>query len=214
MAGNINAIGLIVVVTMTAALLIFAQWRTWSLWRFLLNVGASFCLAIVSATLSAHMCKAGSPLSQWAIPSACLALVLTFVANARLRGFASMLLVVASIGLSFHFSELVHWKGYTGNPAGSAITQHGYLLKMDYMLEQCCADAAATASPGRLIDVISLPEDARQMAEHPPAFHRSAVYWHTWLTGIYPVVLIPTETWFIGGASSNAATRLGLRVRP
>ena len=64
-----------------------------------------------------HLCDAGQPFFQRLIPGPCIFIVLLHVRCAVIRRTIALLHFIAMLGLSFHFTDVVHEPGWTGNPA-------------------------------------------------------------------------------------------------
>jgi hypothetical protein len=213
MQGNINAFGLIACIVLTIAMVVLLKRRAVTVRGLLFGVCISVLVMFVAVATSAHLCHAGNPFTQWLIP--CIAIIVVFcvIEAPAPRLMGTLVLSVAAIGLSFHFSELVHWNGYTGNPNGAWRSKNYRLAQIGTTLRESAADGNQPVSAGWLRDVvIPLPEEVVAWMDGLDTYPRSSHYWHTWLTGIYRTESIPADVWFAGGIPG--ATPGQLEVRP
>jgi hypothetical protein len=114
---DLHAIGIVLTVAVTVALLFSNGGRPGRRWWVLALESAGITLVAGFAVLfSMHGCGAGVPVTQWAIPWLC-ALALRILARPRwLRIAGPIACLVVGVALSGHHSSLVHQDGFTGNP--------------------------------------------------------------------------------------------------
>ena len=210
MHGTINAIGLIACVALTAAALIFADRQRASLKQILIGVLIALSTMIGAGVVSAHLCRAGQPFTQWLIPCICIIAIVSKVHRLGLRISATAILVIAAFVLSFHFSELVHWSGYTGNPHEA---EHLQQARLRGLAESLRANESLDELPAGWLREVAPALDAESVAwledlDSQPEMRR---YWHTWLTWIYRPHSLPADVWYPGGPIAENASRVELR---
>jgi len=176
-------------------------------------------------TFSTHLCGAGLPWRQVLLGGACLVPWATLVKSRGLRRGGTVALFIATLGLSQHFSEVVHRPGWSGNsdwPRYGAIARD-FARSVHAMADHIPAPEATQAyPPGWLRDLpiaaklCELAEGAG-LSELPERYRlRRCEFgraWHTWLTGLYPYELVPQDLWYPGGSLGEGLRRVELRNR-
>jgi hypothetical protein len=116
MQGDLNAIGLIVVLVFTAVILF--QFGELKPKRIVLSLLAGLLTVIVMAIQFTYKCGPGNnPSYQIYIPALCLILIIMFVKGQNVLWISSLILFVAGYLLSWHFHFLIFKAGsYTGEP--------------------------------------------------------------------------------------------------
>ncbi|MBK8268047.1 MAG: hypothetical protein IPK83_06950 [Planctomycetes bacterium] len=71
---------------------------------------------VIAYGANEHLCYSGEPRTQWLILGPCLMLVLLLIKEKRTRRALALGVFIAMIGLSCHFTDIVHQPGWTGNP--------------------------------------------------------------------------------------------------
>ena len=141
---------------------------------------------------------------------------LRLVSSPAWRRVLGVLLAVGALGLSCHFTELVHTSQWTGNPnwdgALSAITNSYRRSVPELMGKIDDADEEYRPSWLRELPVWEQLEQWFEIAE----LNRRQIgrTWHTWFTGLYPVKLIRQDFWFPGGTLAEGLAEFELRDRP
>lgn len=163
-----------------------------------------------------HACGEGLPRGQWLVGGLCMLLVLAAVKPALWRRMLAGLLFVSMVGLSCHFTDIVHTSGWTGNPGWEirANSDRRSLQQAVGQLALNVEDPAATYDAGWLRE-LPVWEDVKSLLreQYSPQrqFERA---WHTGLTGLYRYTLVPQDVWYPGGIFKEAVGRIELRDRP
>jgi hypothetical protein len=71
---------------------------------------------VVCAGSNMHLCLEGVPRTQWLLPGLVLIIAWAAIGRAALRRVVAGSLIIGMLGLSCHFTHLVHQQGWTGNP--------------------------------------------------------------------------------------------------
>ena len=144
----------------------------------------------------------------------CIFVVLLHVRSAVIRRTIALLLFIAMLGLSFHFTDVVHEPGWTGNPARDVSKLALRMLQADCKNLIAETDSGrANFGPGWMRDLPFWKEIvAAGQDRHPrrPVIHHA---WHSWFTGLYPVSGIDQDFWYPGGPFSDSISRIELRDR-
>ena len=215
MQGNIHAVLLI---ALSAAVLasLSAMKRRMPTGGQVSNAFAIVALGVTVVMLANnHLCYEGQPLMQWLILGPCLLLVLLFVSSPARRRMMGAAVFVGMMGLSCHFTALVHEPGWTGNPDwdGGA---HARLIGMHLAMKAAAADSddpEVELQPGWLRELPIEPAIKDALTEEHPARRDVHRIWHTWLTGLYRYSIVQQDYWYPGGPLADAAERLELRDR-
>lgn len=162
-----------------------------------------------------HRCWEGEPRMQWLILGPCLGIVLLFVGSTPWRRVVGALVFVGMVGLSCHFTHLVHESPWTGNPDYPRIWD----MRLRWLND--AASTAAAESPNANADVTAgwlrdLPVwgDVQQThGDEQPSRREVRRLWHTGLTGFYHRVFIPQDFWYPGGVFKEAFGKVELRDR-
>lgn len=119
MVGAIHFIGLVGLAFVTLGVIVRCSARPTLKRVGLAGLASVACLA--GGLAFAHGCDAGTPLTQWAIPVACMVLAILLVRESTTR----IALVVASalvlVALSAHYTEVVHGRAWVGDPASMTV---------------------------------------------------------------------------------------------
>ena len=171
---------------------------------------------IAAQEFNQHGCLEGVPRTQWLILGPCVLLVLLYLNSKAWRWVMGMVMFVGMIGLSCHFTELVHESGWTGNPYwdGGADTLLRSLRKSAETMVADSKSAKADLPAGWLRDLPVWPDVQHILGERHVARREISQTWHTWLTGLYRYSRVPQDYWYPGGAPVDSFSHLELRDRP
>lgn len=153
---------------------------------------------------------------QWVILGPCLFLVLLFVKSNAWRRVLGATVFFAMMGLSCHFTLLVHEPGWTGNPSDDGGTKIRLKTLRDYAAIVANDDdkmAKSDFAAGWLRDLPVWPPILHMFGEQMIARRQIHRTWHTWLTGLYHYSSEPMDFWYPGGRFEDAASRIELRER-
>jgi hypothetical protein len=117
MADDLNALGLMLVLLLTAVILVrFGRWSA-SFLRVATGCVAGFGLFLLTACFTTVLDYEANPIHQWLIPSVCLAVLITFTAPGRIRNIAATAIALSAVVWSFHYLCLLGPdSAYTGSP--------------------------------------------------------------------------------------------------
>jgi len=185
--------------------------------------GRQFVVALILASLGTlaaptcnhHMCLEGEPRNQWLILGPCLFLALLLVNSAARRRWLAAGIFVGMMGLSCHFTDLVHTPGWTGNPGWDGWTQ-ARLRSLKKRAEAAVADIAnqdVALTAGWLRDSAIWGDVEDVFGDHHPHRRQVRRVWHSALTGLYRTTSIPQDFWCPGGPPKEAVTRIELHDR-
>ncbi len=214
MAGSLNALGLIGVVALTLLTLFVRKPQKCSSRQFAMSVFLASPVVILAPLLNLHLCRAGLPFTQWLIPAMCIVLVGTFARVNWLRRVVVVVLMVAAIQLSFHFTSLVHRRGYTGNPSSNDGVRRAYLHVLREDLVDSGLDTQQQFPSGWLRDIVDEELEVYEGFEHLRSLGNVSHLWHTWFTRIYRVTSTPADVWYPGGVLADSLEHIELRARP
>lgn len=214
MAGSLNALGLIGVVALTLLAIFVRKPQRFNSRQFAMSVFLALPVVILAPLLTVHLCRAGQPFTQWLIPAMCIVLVGTFTCVTWLRRVVVVVLMVAAIQLSFHFTSLVHRKEYTGNPSSGEGVRRVYLRVLSEDLVDSGLDTQQQFSPGWLRDIVDEELEVYAIFEHLRSLGNVLHLWHTWFTRIYGITDVPADVWYPGGVMADSLEQIELRARP
>ncbi|MGE0479467.1 MAG: hypothetical protein AB7Q17_03240 [Phycisphaerae bacterium] len=181
--------------------------------------GAAFGLASLG-TLAAPMfnhqlCLEGEPRNQWILLGPCLLLVLALARSAAWRRILGGCVFVGMMGLSCHFTDIVHTLGWTGNPVWDGLPAVGLSSLQGSLslavLERDGQDAEIPAGWVRESPAWSALDDYARRA--PRARRQVRAVWHSPLTGLYRYPTIAQDYWCPGGPAHDAIERIERRDR-
>lgn len=217
MPGNINALGLIATVVFTIVILCKLGRKPEGIKQVIRNI-IFFILIflIVMILIPDHMCHAGNPVTQWAIPLSCLLCILIFIRHTKIRIIAILISMITAVGLSLYFIDLVHTSNYIGNPEESIRTNK---FRMEYNLELVKETLKKVATTNQTVypsgwllesDVKQfIPEDETKRLLDNSHFAETYKLWHTYLTGLYGVKENSKMViWYPGGLLKDCVDKL------
>jgi hypothetical protein len=215
MGGNLNALGLILIITITAFFTARFGHRPASVVRVLKGFASAFLISFLALSLSAHFCHAGDPVHQWTIAALCLGVLATFVNWRRISLAAGATVIVLTTVLAIQFLGLVHSEEYTGNPEwairGSRLEAQSKLKRLREALLDDWADepfSASWLSETAMAEALRKVHAADLMTGQAVVVHS---FWHTLLTGLYRKSYRSTAVWYPGGLVKDALPKLEFR---
>ncbi len=179
--------------------------------------GLFSCLAMsLAITFNNHLCREGTPRNQWLITGICMFLALAVVKSATRRRLSGAVLFVGVIGLSCHFTEVVHLTAWTGNPdwPGTAPAMLNTLPHLTGSPSTESGNPEAEYPAGWLRDLPLSPEIQHSLTSLYPIRREIHRAWHTRLTGLYRYVMIPQDFWYPGGPFGRTIVQVQARDRP
>src|SRR5258708_1223335 len=106
MAGNLNALGLLLVILLTGAVLMRRGTLTGSLRRTAVALGIAFSMIMIAGIFMVSWKNEANASHQFLIPLLCLTLLLTFAQPSELRTTAALAVGLAYFFLSSHAISL------------------------------------------------------------------------------------------------------------
>lgn len=170
---------------------------------------------VAAPVFNHHLCREGEPRNQWLILGPCLFLILLAVDSKAWRRTLAGCVFVGMMGLSCHFTEMVHTPGWTGNPDWDG-GQRAILQSMQRSAAAVTLDIEneAVALPeGWLRDSAIWSRVKDIFGDQHPVRREFERAWHTPLTGLYPYRPVEQDFWYPGGPLRDAIERIELRDR-
>ncbi|NQT84961.1 hypothetical protein HQ563_18245 [bacterium] len=232
MAGDINAIGILIVPVATAFLVVKFGRLPRHPRVVLIAIVLPFVVADVSVNLASMRAldlRERSPDPQCLVPCICLGLIMMFVRPTCTRLWAAIGAIAAAFALSHHYLELVDTDEYTGDPF-RVLSRNDALERLKLrVLGEILSDLPHP-------DTTSYPEgwlsESRiatlHLRQHPKTltiYQEEYVVdfaiksydvlrlWHTSITSLYRTKPKTLEIWYPGGAIKNSIDRLEFRER-
>lgn len=217
---DLHAILLLLIPVATIVGLLLARRRRPAAPQLLVAIAIAALAMIVTVGVNTHMCLEGLPRSQWIIAGLCLLSVLALVNSRPRRRLAAALLFVGMLGLSCHFTDVVHDRNWTGNP-GWLGTDRAWLRSVQDAVDAdvLAAESELTADSndypaGWLRDLPLYAAITDVVGDRVPARRVIHPVWHSWLTGLYRRTGVTQDLWYPGGPPSQGLRHLELRDRP
>jgi hypothetical protein len=226
MLGTLNALGLLLVVGLTVWVLVKFPSHAKSFLKVLGALLSGFGVIILCLTFTMHFCHRGEPFAQSLISGLCLILVMIFTRRNIITVASALVIVLLAFALSFHFVNIVHEDGYTGNP--KRVNQSWHAEQESKARE---LDAAMGLCVQKSHDSVSYPAAwftdlpvQKGIMHYMPDYetiesfshtHNVIAYplWHSWLTGIYGRRMTDVYLWYPGGTVAQAIGHLEYRER-
>ncbi|MBX3247944.1 MAG: hypothetical protein KF901_12260 [Myxococcales bacterium] len=123
MIGTLHALGILF--TVVAALGCAIRWPARPTWRRGLASALVVVLGVMVGLLSLHGCDAGSPLTQWLVPTLAAVAAVLFCGARRPRVVVVAASVGVAVALSLHFNVAVHGPAWIGNPDARSLEGAG-----------------------------------------------------------------------------------------
>jgi hypothetical protein len=218
MAGNLNALGLILVIALTGAVLM--RYGTWpaSVGHVVGGIAAAFGVMFAAECVTLVLYYEANHTHQTLIPSACLALLLIFTKASRIRAIAATAAALSAFVWSFHVLLIVGPSAhYTGDPEAAGRScraiARSHLRVMHSILTIVAEEDDRNYPAGWFTDTPLLgtvpPEDLRNLKSPGVEIHP---FWHTPLTGLYGKSYHDLSLWYPGGRVKE--TMKGLEFKP
>jgi hypothetical protein len=219
MAGNINALGLILVLLLTAVVLKRYGRRPKSFTRVLSGTAAAFGVMMFVVCCTTVLYHEANSVHQQLIPWICLTLVLVFTGMNRICAAAAIAIGLSSFVWSFHAISLVGpGSPYTGSPywarRTARVVTRSHLRTVKAVLSMVAdgdnqdylAGWLAESTLKQLIPGDQTPYLTSWSVEIHP-------FWHTALTGLYHRQLHSLALWYPGGRLKESIQKLEFRPR-
>lgn len=215
MEGTVHAIVLIVLPVAVAIALAAVKRRAPTNRQFTIALGIAAVGTLAAPMFNHHLCWEGEPRTQWLVLGPCLLLVLLFVNSPAWRRTLGAVVFVGMMGLSCHFTNLVHETGWTGNQDwdGGAMSMFRSMRQSVAVVVSNSERPDVEMPAGWLRELPIWPAVQDQFGDQHPVRREPSRVWHTWLTGLYRYSIIPQDFWYSGGPLADATTRLVLRDR-
>jgi hypothetical protein len=219
MAGNVNALGLILVILLTGAVLVrYGAWPA-SIAQVVGGLAAALGLMFAAECMTLVLYDEASHYHQELIPSLCLGLLLVFAKPSRIRRVAVMAAGLSAFVWSFHVLSIVGPSArYTGSPEAArrscrAIAR-SHLRIMRSILTVVAQDDNRSYPAGWFTDIPLIEalsaEDRRNLKCPAAEIHP---FWHTPLTGLYEKSYHELSLWYPGGRVKDGMKGLAFRLR-
>lgn len=217
MEADLHALVLLALMILPVVLLGLAKRRRPTDRQLIFALGTAVVIAFITMASNNLLTREGTPRNQWLIPCLLLFFVLAFVQAKRWRRIGGAIIAVSMVGLSFHFTELVHSSDWTGNPdwdGGAAVLERAKRARFNDWVEQA-PDREINLPAGWVDELPSWEPQAKQTVSGMKIYRRDIErVWHTRLTGLYRYTTARRELWYPGGPPADAASRLEMRDRP
>jgi len=216
---NLHAISLIGFPILFIAAVAILPRRKSTMPQQLIALGATaMLLYAASPYFIRHGCREGGAGLQWAIVGPTLFLVLAYVQSADRRRMLAGLVVVSTLGLSCHATDLVHKTGWTGNPdwtgfigaSQEQMRDAGQVIPSD-------SEFLPLETPGGWLRDLPAWEDVHETLRRKMYwFGRRIIQpvWHSRLSGLYRYTSVPQDLWIPPGRLEEALKKLEVRDRP
>ncbi|MFN0059849.1 MAG: hypothetical protein ACKVX7_15430 [Planctomycetota bacterium] len=196
MQGHLNAVGIIACVVVTGVTIALSRRRSMSSMHLALGVLSLLVTCFLVAIIAFHRCGLGQPFSQWLVPGLCCMVVVCAVERPWLRRIIAAVLMIAAVGLSHQYSDLVHEPEFAGRRTG----YWEDLRSLDPLTEMLSKRQEGKLDAGWIRDLVpDLTEVERAVLADLKVKHRYSEFWHTWFSNLYHVDLVPADVWFTGG---------------
>jgi len=218
MAGNINAIGILITILLTVLLILKFGKKPNKRIRFYWGILWACLVAVLAAATSTHLCTAGQPVFQWLIPCISLGCILTLIEPKKIRRVASAIIIISTFLLSQQYISLVHTNTYTGNPQGVKKFKDIKLQHSLQAIKEILSEEAKTnnliypqgwLSKSEIKELI--PESERRCLEDDSL--ETYCFWHTVFTQLYGKNHKKIEMWYPGGLLKESVDRLEFREK-
>ena len=218
MQATIHAVLLISLAAFALLALFLLKRRTPTSRQFVIALSIAAVGIAAASALNHHLCREGEPRTQWLILGPCLLLILVSVNSATWRRVLSSAMFIGMIGLSCHFTELVHTPSWTGNP-----NWDGYgsiaLRSLHVALDTAAGDledpqVVYPAGWLRDLAVWESIDDLFGDGYQPTVKRRIERAWHSRLTGLYHYTPVRQDYWYPGGPFAETGPKTELRDRP
>jgi hypothetical protein len=218
--GNLNALGLILVILLTGCILVRYGTLTGSLRRAPLAIGIAFGVMVLASCLTTVLYYEANASHQLLIPVVCLALLLAFTQPSRLRAIAALAVTLSTFLWSFQAITLVGPDSpYTGSPMWARracrATARAHLRGIRSWLSAAAEDNNREYPAGWLAETDlgqEIPEDYLRYAKAPSVEIQPV--WHSALTDLYGKTYRELFLWYPGGRLREGLQRLEFRPRP
>jgi ABC-type multidrug transport system permease subunit len=125
MAGSLQAF-VLVAIALGAAAAVAVFFTLPTIRSALTAVAVGFATVFLGLVPAMHKCDAGWPFAQWLIPAVCGGLCALFIHSRRAWLLIIAISVTTTVGLSMHYSELVHGE-YIGHAERGEAEWHSRL---------------------------------------------------------------------------------------
>ncbi len=214
MQADVHAILLLALPAVAILAMLILRKRRPSARQLLIAIALATFATILAPTCNQHRCRSGQPQSQWIIIGPCLLLTLILIRSTAWRRVLGSILCVGMIGLSCHFTSLVHEPGWTGSLAQSDMVEALILRQYRAAVKMATEEHPSPDDilpAGRLRDTPLWTKVHELVGILSPERTELLPAWHSRLTGLYPTRTIPQEFWLDAGPIRTAAERISLR---
>ncbi len=166
--------------------------------------------------LNHHLCHEGTPQSQWSISGICMLPILVWLKSAAWRRVIAGALFVGMLGLSCHYTDVVHQSAWTGNREWGGIGP--------VFLNSVCRsaegrmgslqDPETACGAGWLRELPVWEELGVGFGNRYPSRREILPVWHSRLTGLYRCTEVRQDFWYPGGPFEQNIANIELRDRP
>lgn len=215
MQGTVHAIVLVALPVAVVIALAAMKRRAPTSRQFTIALAIAAVGTLAAPMFNHHMCLEGEPRMQWLILGPCLLLVLLLVNSPAWRRTIGAVVFIGMMGLSCHFTDLVHERGWTGNPNwdGGANAVFRSLRQSAAVVASDSENPNVEMAAGWLRDLPVWPAVQDLFGDQHPVRRELNRTWHTWLTGLYRYSSVPQDFWYPGGPLADGITKLEMRDR-
>jgi hypothetical protein len=215
MQGTVHAVVLIILPVAVVIALAAVKRRVPTGRQFTIAFAIAAFGTLAAPMFNFHLCYEGVPFMQWLILGPCLLLILLFVKSPAWRRTLGAAVFIGMMGLSCHFTDIVHEPGWTGNPDwdGGANIRFRSVRHSAATAAAKCEDPNLELPANWLRELPIWPVVQESLDDQHLTRREVIRTWHTTLTGLYRYFSIPQDYWYPGGPLADAITRLELRDR-
>lgn len=173
-------------------------------------------LTLLGGICALLLSGAGSPIYEWLLPAACVAVLWAFCRSDRAFNVASPLILAAAVILCINFMGLIH-SGYTARVSFTQrlaeSRQQGMVASAGEALRKAFPPEAAIPE-GPVAKILGEAKSAEETNYADIEVLCVVPQWHTPLTRLYLVKHERAVLWCPGGNIQEASRRLELRPDP
>jgi hypothetical protein len=186
--------------------------------RVVWGILSGFVGFFLLSMFTAHACDAGEPNFYMSYAGLSVAAPIIACKSRVLRSVLAGTFLLVFTSLAFHYVDLVHEPGYTGNPASLRI---GRWASLKYA-RALAAQNAGHVPPGFLDEALGSgawkgTQDAADplyaLAKGGVTSRKERARWYTHFTGLWETEDVRLGLWTPGGALSEIADKMELRER-
>ncbi len=220
-AGNVHAFAMIGVVVLAVTGLVLGKRQRSEDRQFVI---AKWLYTVIMIVFAANvmipcLCYCARPVLQVAIGAACGIIVLQFGRNQKRAVTTAVIITIATIGLSIHYTLLFYSSDYCGERGTLQRDRHAkrtLLVALEDFAED--SNLRATEMPiGWIADwpcLENVPPESRESLSSMPR-GLPVRCWHSFFTAVYKTKHIREYAWWLGGpVDEDVGSQIEFRPRP